>query len=248
LSRPDVAFGQRLGQRERQEDCLGLAPDRAAPSLLVLSDGMGGAAGGDVASELIVSTFVSTFEAAEPRAVGPALRAAAMKANKAVRAAVRQDPALAGMGGTLLAVHLAADGLLFFSMGDSPLLLVRGGAIRRVNADHSIGGALDEAVRRGEMSRAAAAERRDRNVITSVLTGEPLEAMRMDEAADLVPITRGDTLILASDGLDTLSHDEVARIASASGPAARIVDELMGAVEARDRPRQDNVSAIVARW
>jgi PPM family protein phosphatase len=251
LSDPDIASGQNLGKRARQEDRIAVVPGPSGrPELLILSDGMGGAVGGDIASELIVSTFIESWAGpgGAPGAVGSALRSAAFKANKALRGAVRKDSALAGMGGTLLAVLLAPGGILFFSMGDSPLFLVRGGATRRVNADHSVGGALDEAVSRGELSAAAAAERRDRNVITSVLMGEPLETMRMDEPADVVPLGRGDTLILASDGLETLSLEEIARIAASNGPSAQIVDDLLAAVEAKAKPRQDNVSAIVVRW
>lgn len=248
---PDVAFGQSLGKRARQEDSIAIVPGPPEPPRwLILSDGMGGAAGGDVASELIVSTFVASVVRADaaPADAGSAMRDAAFDANKALRAAVRRDSALAGMGGTLVAVMLTAGGMLFFSMGDSPLYLVRGGRTLRVNADHSIGGALDLAVQRGELSKEAAAERRDRNVITSVLMGEPLETMRMDEAADIVPLVAGDVLILASDGLETLTEEEIASIASAKNPSQKIVDDLLQAVEARARPRQDNASAIVARW
>ena len=223
-------------------------PDR--PELLLLSDGMGGAVGGDIASELIVSTFIEAWpgSASASGAAGAALRACATKANKALRSAVRQDPDLAGMGGTLVAVRLTPEGILFFSMGDSPLFLVRDGAARRINANHSIGGALDEAVLRGELTAEAAAARRNRNVITSVLMGEPLETMRMDETVDVFPMRRDDVLILASDGLETLSPDEIAAIAASHAPSEQIVDDLLAAVEARGKPRQDNVSAIVARW
>ncbi|HEX4181508.1 MAG TPA: protein phosphatase 2C domain-containing protein [Caulobacteraceae bacterium] len=250
MSGPDIAYGQALGKRSRQEDRIAVVPGPDRAELLILSDGMGGAVGGDIASDLIVSTFIESWPGSggDPRAAGSALRAAALKANKALRGAVRQDPALAGMGGTLVAVRLTPGGILFFSMGDSPLFLVRGGTAERINADHSIGGALDEAVRRGELSQADAAERRNRNVITSVLMGEPLETMRMDESVDVTPMGRGDILILASDGLETLTNAEIAAIAGSGGPSARIVDDLLAAVEAKDRPRQDNVSAIVARW
>ena len=251
MAAPDIAFGQSLGKRERQEDCIAVVPGPPErPRWLILSDGMGGAAGGDIASALIVSTFAASLSRldGEPAAAGSALRTAAFEANKALRSAMRKDPDLSGMGGTLLSVFLAPSGMLFFSMGDSPLYLVRAGQIWRINADHSIGGALDEAVRRGELSKEEAAGRSDRNMITSVLMGEPIEAMRMDEAADIVPLVPGDVLILASDGLETLPEDEIARIASVKGPSQKIVDDLLEAVEVRGRPRQDNASAIVARW
>lgn len=251
MNAPDIASGQTLGKRARQEDCIAVVPAAPEPPRwLILSDGMGGAASGDVASDVIVSTFADAVTRADaaPGAAGTVMRNAAFEANKALRAAVRRDSALAGMGGTLVAVLLVPGGMLFFSVGDSPLYLVRRGVTVRINADHSIGGALDEAVRRGELSAAEAAKRRDRNTITSVLMGEPLEAMRMDETADIVPLVAGDVLILASDGVETLSEDEIAGVATANKSSRRIADDLLQAIETRDRPRQDNASVIVARW
>jgi PPM family protein phosphatase len=248
----DIGLGQSLGRRQRQEDRLALLPNGGAPSrFLVLSDGMGGAVGGDVAAGLIVETVAAQLAAV---AVGPAapagsaLRSAAVSANGALRARVRDELELEGMGGTLVIVQLADDGLMFFSMGDSPLCLVRAGRCRRLNADHSVGGMLDAQVARGELSAEEAAARRDRNSIVSVLTGGDLRAMRMDETADLVPLAPGDVLVLGSDGLDTLQPDQIAQICAAEHPAGQLVADLLGAVEACDRPRQDNTSAIVARF
>jgi protein phosphatase len=248
----DIAYGQIIGQRQRQEDRLAVVRDgEDGPArFLVLSDGMGGAVGGDIAAGVIVDTVVEALDGAAggAGAAGSALRAAAVAANKALRARVRADPGLDGMGGTLVIVRLAGAGLLFFSMGDSPLRLVRAGQAIRLNADHSVGGMLDAQVARGEISAAAAAERRDRNSIVSVLTGGPIGGMRMDESADLTPLAAGDVLVLASDGLDTLAAEEIAAVAGQDRPAVELAEALLAAVEAADRPRQDNASVIVARF
>jgi len=250
---PDIGVGQSLGQRKRQEDRVAVWPDGGAePALLVLSDGMGGAVGGDVAAELIVETVVGAFAEAAGGPGGPppapgVLRAAAERANQALRRRTAAEPDLRGMGGTLVAVHLLPGGVMFFSMGDSPLYLVRGGRAHRMNADHSVGGALDAAAARGEISPEDALARRDRNSIMSVLTGEPIAAMRMDETADVVPLTKGDLLVLASDGLDTLSPEEIAEIAGRPASSADLVAALLAAVEAAARPRQDNTTVVVAR-
>lgn len=248
----DIGAGQVLGKRQRQEDRFAIAPDvRGAPRFLVLSDGMGGAVGGDVAASLIVEKVCEALAEAPYGGEGPpgsALRAAALSANKALKARVKADPDLEGMGGTLVIVHLGPDGLMFFSMGDSPLWRVRAGQVRRLNADHSVGGLLDAQVARGEISAEEAASRRDRNSITSVLTGRPIQDMRMDETVDLVPLAPGDVLVLASDGLDSLASPEIARLVSEDRPAAELAGALLAAVEALDRPRQDNCSVIVARF
>ncbi|HEY8004303.1 MAG TPA: protein phosphatase 2C domain-containing protein [Phenylobacterium sp.] len=246
--RADISLGQSLGRRQRQEDRVTLVPDEAAPRFLVLADGMGGAVGGDVAATLITETVAAELldVGLGGTPAGSALRAAAINANAALKARVKAEPELDGMGGTLVIVQLAADGLMFFSMGDSPLHLVRAGRCERLNADHSVGGMLDAQVARGELSAEAAASRRDRNSITSVVAGGSLRGMRMDETADLAPLAAGDVLVLASDGLDTLAPDEIAAICSQGRPSQEIVNGLLAAVEAADRPRQDNASVIVA--
>jgi serine/threonine protein phosphatase PrpC len=249
---PAIDMGQLLGRRERQEDCIARFPDTGKEAeLLVLSDGMGGAAAGDLAARLIVDSLVQVYAEgcqAGGSPPGRILRMGAERANRVIFARSSDEPDLSGMGGTLLAVRLLPKGVHFFSMGDSPLYLVRRGQAYRLNADHSIGGLLDAAVARGEMSRQDALARRDRNSITSVIMGEPLRDMRMDETIDLVPIQADDTLILASDGLDTLSVSTIGQIAQSGASATEVVKDLLRAVEERDRPRQDNTSVIVARF
>jgi protein phosphatase len=245
----DIGQGQALGRRQRQEDRLAVVPGDGSPArFLVLSDGMGGAVGGDVAAGLIVETVVDELQRSSGNGLaGSTLRAAAIRANDALRARVREEPDLEGMGGTLVIVRLVDSGLMFFSMGDSPFCLVRDGTCRQLNADHSVGGILDAQVARGELSAEAAASRRDRNSITSVIAGGKLAAMRMDETADLIPLAAGDVLVVASDGLDTLSREQVAEICSRDRSAEELAGDLLAAVEAADRPRQDNASVIVAR-
>jgi serine/threonine protein phosphatase PrpC len=237
----DIGSAQSLGARQRQEDRIAVLPD----GLLVLSDGMGGAVGGDVAAETIVGAVADSLK--DSGAAGSALRNAAMTANKALRARTRDEPDLEGMGGTLVIVRLTAEGALYFSMGDSPLWRVRGGRAERLNADHSVGGMLDEQVARGELSAEEALSRRDRNSITSVLTGAGVKGMRMDETADAIPLAAGDALVLASDGLDTLTPDQIAEVVERSSSAQQAADSLIAAVAAIDKPRQDNCSVIVAK-
>jgi serine/threonine protein phosphatase PrpC len=245
---PDVAMAQAIGQRQRQEDTVGRYPEDGPAALLVLSDGMGGAVGGNIASAIIVETVIEVFASAGGAPAGRLLRSAAHSANNAIAARVESEPELAGMGGTLVAVQLLPEGLMFFSMGDSPLYLVLEGEALRLNADHSVGGMLDAAVARGEITAEAALARRDRNAILSVIMGEPIERMRMDETVDIFPVARGDVLILASDGLDTITPAKVAEIVTATRTSAETAQALLAAVEAVGKPRQDNVSVIVARF
>jgi serine/threonine protein phosphatase PrpC len=247
---------QWIGRRARQEDCLGVLPANGAraaatrPRLMVLSDGMGGAAAGDKAARLIVDTFLGAYEAeeADGAPIGRALREAAEAANRAVARAVELDPELDGMGGTLLAIALVEGGAMMISIGDSPLWRVRSGQVKRLNADHSVGGALDEAVARGEISPEVAREARDRNSVTSVIVGAPLHTMRVDETIDVIPMTAGDLLVAASDGLETLSEPEIAHCLAAAGSAEDCAKSLVEAVKVVGHPKQDNTTVLIARF
>ena len=215
------------------------------PHLLVLADGMGGAAAGDLAASLIVQSVREVFQSGSAAAAGPRLRQACGAANAALADAVAQVPARAGMGGTLVAVAPAADGLRFLSVGDSLLLRWREGQLDRINADHSIGGALDTAVRKGLMPAEEAASAAGRNRITSALTGAPLDQMRIDETVGPLRCQSHDRWVLASDGLDTLSLPEIAALLAASKTAQAAADALLAGVEAKQREHQDNTTVLV---
>lgn len=241
-----VGVAQTLGRRERQEDAADVLIDASGrPHLLVLADGMGGAAAGDLAARLIVQTVRDVFQSAHATNVGSRLRHACDAANAALANAVEQTPSQAGMGGTLIALAPVERGMQFLSVGDSLLLRWRRGRLKRINADHSIGGALDTAVRKGLMPAEEAASAAGRNRITSALTGSSLDQMRIDETVGPVSCRAGDRWILASDGLDTLSLTEIATLLSNAHTAQAAADQLVGAVEGRDRPGQDNTTVVV---
>ena len=119
-------------------------------------------------------------------------------------------------------------------MGDSPLLLFRAGELLRLNADHSAAG-------QGATSSHA------RNVLRSALVGGriPMIDWRR-EAYALLP---GDILIAASDGVWTLSVEEIAVClgAQAAQDAAEIAQELLQRVKAHEKPRQDNVTVGIIK-
>lgn len=234
-----------MGRRERQEDSADVLMDAEGhPHLLVLADGMGGAAAGDLAAGLIVASVGDIFKTTSTPA-GARLRQACDAANAAVAAAVAEDPSRAGMGATLVAVAPGPDGLRFLSVGDSLLLRWRKGQLDRINADHSIGGALDTAVRKGLMPDAEAAAAAGRNRITSVITGAAIDQMRIDETVGPMACLPGDIWVLASDGLDTLTRLEVAEILARSQSAQAAADQLVTAVTERDLPYQDNTTVLV---
>lgn len=240
--RSQVASGQILGQREKQEDRLGIGRSADGAHVLVLADGMGGHAGGDVAAQLAVDIFLAGTRAAP--ASGKALRDALAAANAGIRDAVAANHALDGMGCTLVGALIADHELLWISVGDSPLFLVRNGQLRRLNQDHSMREVLASMVEAGRLRAADAARDPNRNALRSAVSGETIELIDAPDTA--LALADGDVVLLASDGIETLRPDEIVRIVAraAGGGADRISGKLLAAVSARRRKYQDNTSIV----
>ncbi len=241
----DFAFGQIVGKRERQEDAVATARlARNKTSLvLVLADGMGGHAGGDVAARVATKAFLDHLrgEGAPP---SQRLAGALQAANDVLARAISANKALEGMGCTLVGATVTADRLRWISVGDSPLLLVRAGQMSRLNADHSMRSVLQDMVETGRLSAEDAARDPSRNALRSVVSGEEIDLVDAPNAD--ISLLDGDLVLLASDGLETLSPEAIVRTATKAmraGPK-RIVADLLAAVTARQFPHQDNTSVI----
>lgn len=239
-----------VGKRERQEDDWGVHVDPPtvegdASLLAVLADGMGGAPAGDCASRTVVRAFFDSYARhAEP---APArLELAAWGANDAVAEAVLEDETLAGMGATLVAGLFFPNRCLWLSVGDSFIYRCRHGALERLNPLHIYATELDARAERGEISQEMARSHPERDLLTSVVMGWPIEQV----AAGEIALEPGDMVLLASDGLATLPDEEIVAIwkqhgAGESKGAQEIVDALLRRVEEHQAPQQDNVTVIV---
>lgn len=212
----------------------------------VLADGMGGHAGGALASRLVCETFVTAFtqDAHDLRdRMGRALDAA----NRRLFDTVRIDPSLSGMGSTLVGAVFDASGLSWVSVGDSPLYLYRRVEIALLNEDHSLAPALDRLAAEGQITMAQARNDHRRHMLRSAVTGEELELIDISRAP--LPMQPGDYVIVSSDGIHTLDTNEIARIVSAygaDGPQA-VADALVRAVDNAREVHQDNTTVVVVR-
>lgn len=253
----DYASRASKGARSYQEDS---ATVRAEPEgagaagaqalVAVLADGMGGHAGGALASSTACQIFMRAYETASGD-VPDRLEEALTLANAAIAACVEDNPVLNGMGCTLVGLVCGPQGLQWVSVGDSPLFRVRAGEIALLNADHSLAPELDRAAAEGRMSWDDAKADPRRHFLRSALTGAEID---MVDRSWLVERWRrelepGDLVILASDGIHTLSHAEIARVvaeSAAAGPDG-IADALLSAVEAVGDKYQDNTTVVVMR-
>ena len=248
-----LACGQIAGARKYQEDrssmtVLADEDEDGCDLLMVLADGMGGHAGGAEASALAVDHFVRTFESAKG-GIATRLRASLDAVNDAIGHHVAEHPRFSGMGCTLVGCVVTGDEKAhWISVGDSPLWRVRAaragdaGGMDRLNDDHSVRPVLDNLVRLGQLTEEEAAG--SGHQLRSAVVGEALDLV--DEKAAPVELGAGDRLILASDGLETLSQSEILEL-GAGDRASAIVSKLLQAVEAIEKPSQDNATVVVYR-
>lgn len=240
------------GKRDYQEDDYGLLDARvsgrenAEHTVIVVADGMGGHVGGDQASGLATEHFIEAYQGASgtiPERLEQALKAA----NSALTAAITGNAELKGMGSTLVAVVINEARLYWISVGDSPLWLFRNNALQRLNADHSMAPVLQQMVADGRISQEQADSDPGRHSLLSVLMGEAIEMI--DLRSEAFPLEDGDLVLLSSDGLLTLTVEQITGIltGSAGQPVATLVKNLHKAVEDVAYPNQDNITITLYR-
>ncbi len=236
-----TAWGQSLGEREDQEDACAVLPldDEQNAMLLVVADGMGGHAAGEVASKAAVAAFCDTVRKGFPGESPPDLLRSALQAgNEAIKAKTSERPELMGMGSTLVAALAVDHRMWWISVGDSHLYLVRERQLRKLNADHSYGGYLDRMVEAGQAVEPD--PRYKRNMLMSALTGEPIPEIDVSDDAFMLQI--GDRLLLASDGVNSIGEGALIQHSAWSASANEYTDSLIQAVAEAGKPRQDNTT------
>lgn len=217
-----------------------------ATVLAVLADGMGGHAGGALASRMACESFVKAY-AAQDGSNRERLVEGLSAANQAIADTVDTNPMLAGMGSTLVGVTFGPEGIEWVSVGDSPLLLYRRGEIALLNEDHSLAPELDRLAAAGAISEEEAKRDPRRHMLRSAVTGDDIDLIDLSRRP--LKIEPGDYIILASDGLQTLEPVEIERIvaAYADDGAVAVANALIRAVEALKDPHQDNATVIAVR-
>jgi formylglycine-generating enzyme required for sulfatase activity/serine/threonine protein phosphatase PrpC len=242
----ELAGAQIDGARDYQEDAFlitHLTDAQGRPgALVIIADGMGGHAAGNVASNMAVQAFnkhvSSNYPAEDPASI---LHDCVLKANKAIKDTVAETPALEGMGCTMVAAILEEGRMWWASVGDSHLYLLRNKELIKKNADHSYGGFLDRMAAAGtpvEPEPGLA-----RNMLMSALTGD--EINEIDVSAEPFPLQPGDRILLCSDGLDTLSAGKIIQFSEWSATPKEYSESLLQAVEAAAMPKQDNTTVVV---
>ena len=191
-------------KRELNEDYIYTSgqPIGALPNLFIVADGMGGHKAGDYASMHTVDRFVEVIrELGEEHGVQDAINEAVTAANAYIYQRSRENSNLSGMGTTLVLASCIGNEAIVANIGDSRLYLVNDDAMTQITRDHSL---VEEMVTLGGIDREMARNHPDKNIITRAV------GVKEKVAADFfeVDLTKGDKLLLCSDGLTNMLRDE----------------------------------------
>ncbi len=182
-------------------------------TLLMVADGMGGAAAGELASEMATDTIyahlLKTWNAEDevtPQRFAYRLKEAVEVANASIHAHAKAHPEVRGMGTTTTAAGVLNDHLYLTQVGDSRAYLIRGGEAHQITKDQSL---MQRLVEAGELTEEEAAQSERRNIILQALG--PDAKVKVDLTQQ--EIRRGDILLLCSDGLSgQVKKEEIAKI------------------------------------
>ena len=205
------------------------------PYVGVVADGMGGHAGGEIASAIAVDTFAGATENVPTEDLIELGHLANQRINTR-----GQEPELRGMGTTLVAISLDGDigQVSIINVGDSRAYRLIPGGLERITRDHSF---VEDLIEQGRITRTEARTHPQRNIVTRALGIEP----DVEIDAFEVFVVAGDRFVLCSDGLvDEVEDSDIAEVlASVDDPkmAAKQLVEL--AVDAGGR---DNITVLVA--
>jgi serine/threonine protein phosphatase PrpC len=224
--------------RKSNEDAYGLNLDNSEGACnFVVCDGMGGAAAGEIASQLAVEAMLHSMNS---RVVtSKTFQQAVDTANESVHRSAVQNPSRAGMGTTLVAMATRGDHAWVAHVGDSRCYRMRSGQLERLTLDHSL---VDEQVRLGQLTPAQAETSPMRNVITrAVGTQDEVDADMIEFAVE-----PGDIYLLASDGLmREIDDSKIAGILRKGGDLQQTCTQLIAA--ANEAGGHDNITCVLAR-
>lgn len=208
--------------------------------LAVVADGMGGHAGGQVASGVAVDRVRQIYLAHPGDDPREALVAAFQEAHAAIQEQAREDPELRGMGTTCTAAVMRGNELYYAHVGDSRMYLIHDGVIHQLTEDHNYVGRL---LREGRITPEEAAVHPDRNILTAALGMESAVPVEISDVP--LEIASGDVVLICTDGLHGLVGDPELLEAATRLTPHEACRELVQ--RAKDRGGSDNITLEILR-
>ncbi len=216
-------------------------------SLFVVADGMGGAAAGELASEMATDTIYQqmvrawgTEREVTAQRFAFRLKEAVEVANEHIHAYAATHPEVRGMGTTTTAVGVLADHCFLTQVGDSRAYLIRNGQAVQLTRDQSL---MQRLVEAGELTEEEAARSERRNIILQALG--PDARVKVDLTHQ--EVCQGDILVLCSDGLSgQVKKEEIAAVVTRERDLQAACDKLIALANERGGP--DNITVVLARF
>ena len=213
-------------QREGNEDS-GLVSSK----LVAVADGMGGHAGGEVASSIAISALNSKHINED------SLLTVTKEIDLTIVNRSKSEPNLAGMGTTLTALHINSDSVQLLHVGDSRCYAFTGGKLNQLSHDHTV---MQELIDQGRITPEEAMNHPQRSLLTQALMGDS----GIEPVIQVYPIKIGDQFLLCSDGLTgVLSDFEITKIIKKHSGQG-LVENLVAETKAKGAP--DNVTVLWA--
>jgi protein phosphatase len=211
----------------------------AGSQLFLVADGMGGHAGGDVASAIALNRIIETDrEYASAHDAEFALQSSLMAANSLLAETVFEHPELTGMGTTVSALLRVGHQLAFAHIGDSRVYRFRDGVLTQISADHTF---VQRLVDSGRITPEEAAVHPRRSVLMRVL-GDVDASPEIDTA--ILDTQPGDRWLLCSDGLSSyVPDDKIESVLESEQSPKAAADRLIK--ESLDQGAPDNVTIVI---
>jgi serine/threonine protein phosphatase PrpC len=212
------------------------------PQLIAVADGMGGHAGGEIASAIAIEILarraaVFTDTEMDKDSADDYFNSTIDEIDSALKVASDDEPSLSGLGTTLTALFIRDNQVVLLHVGDSRAYRIRGAAIEQLSVDHTV---MQELLSAGTITQADIAEHPQRSMLTQALMG----SQSLSIGLHVFDLEAGDRYILCSDGLSgVLSDKEIKTLVKSQSPQDA-VSALVDATYINGAP--DNVTIVVA--
>lgn len=236
-----------IGKRSSQQDAAKVArksfADREAV-LGIVCDGIGGSAGGGIASALSTELFLDDFNDLADDDMQAFLLREVHRLDERIAALKNDDEEPLRTGTTLVAAMVYEGELYWVSVGDSRAYILREGELAQITVDHNYGMILQSKVDKGLVSEEILRDHTEKEKLISYIGYGGLRYI--DQNGRPMPLLPDDVILLCSDGVyRTLGDDWLAKFLSVGLPAQEIAEGLVKAVLQMEKENQDNMSAVV---
>jgi len=240
----DVCKASRLGNRKSNQDRMGVVETRDA-ILLVVADGLGGHAGGDLAAETVVNCAIRLFNSTKRpiRNPGIFINEIFLRAQREVLSLANacQPPLKAK---STCVICIVQDGFAYWGhLGDSRLYVIRGQSVVNRTIDHS---RVEDLYQKGLITEQEKTTHPDKNLITRCIGSE--NRRPQPAIAPVFPLQRGDDILLCTDGLWSQLSDQDIISGMQKQNLNDAIEDLASDAEETGYPRSDNVSVVGLRW